>query len=200
MLMIRPNPLAYMCGSAARMRRKGASSIRASIPLNSAGSNSSIGATFWMPALLTRMSQSRLRAVRASTSNRSTVQAVPPSSSARAAAPDASTSATTTFAPRAASARAQAAPIPLPPPVTSALRPFKELSMELALRCRANRRRGQSMPQGVGFVHVLERDALGFLQRNDGDDGDRAGDDEVDRGGEPGTGVLEPLGCQQRSE
>ena len=123
--MIRPNPLAYMCGSAALMRRNGASSIRARIRRNSAGSNSSIGATFWMPALLTRMSQSKLRAAKASTSSRSTVQAVPPSSSARAAAPEASTSATTTFAPRAASARAQAAPIPLAPPVTSALRPFR---------------------------------------------------------------------------
>ena len=87
-------------------RRNGASSIRRRIRRNSAGSNSSIGATFWMPALLTRMSHLEARAGQGSMSRRSTVQAVPPISSASAAAPEASTSATSPFAPRAASARA----------------------------------------------------------------------------------------------
>src|SRR5215217_6004612 len=209
-LMIRPKPLLYMCGRAARISRNGASSIRVMIRRNCTGSNSSMGLMRWIPALFTRMSQSRLRVASESTSIRSTAQEVPPTSSASAAAPAESTSATTTFAPRAASSLTHAAPIPLAPPVTRALRPFKVCSIAVPL-CSSNRLSSRSSSSagpggqqafagGVGLVHFLQGDALGLPQAQHGCCGDGARHHQVNRSGQPRPRVLQPLGGQQRRE
>ena len=55
-MMLPPVPCLYICRSAARVVRKAPSRWMASIFFHLANSNSSIGATIWMPALLTRMS------------------------------------------------------------------------------------------------------------------------------------------------
>ncbi len=54
--MIRPYSCRYICGRAARASRNGASTISRRIRRNISGGNSSTGATCWIPALLTRMS------------------------------------------------------------------------------------------------------------------------------------------------
>jgi hypothetical protein len=125
--MMRPCPRSYIFGSAARMSRKGDSTMSRRMRLNFAGSNSSIGATCWMPALLTRMSTSRLSSASDAVSLRSTCQASPPTSPASACAASPLRSATIVRAPAAAKARTHAAPIPLAPPVTSALRPLRSV-------------------------------------------------------------------------
>src|SRR6476620_6004790 len=111
MLTIRPKPRSYMCGSAARASRNGASSITARISRNISGGNSCTGATCCRPAQLTKIS------------------AWP----ATAAAAPALRSATTTAAPSAASRTAQASPMPLAPPVTTATRPARFSPMRLPL-------------------------------------------------------------------
>src|ERR1700722_10604907 len=55
-LMMRPHLRAFMPGTAARMAWKAAERLMAMIWSHFAIGNSSIGATCWMPALLTRMS------------------------------------------------------------------------------------------------------------------------------------------------
>ncbi len=54
--MIRPQPLFFMCGIAARMAWKAADMLMAMIWSHFSMGNSSIGATCWTPALLIRMS------------------------------------------------------------------------------------------------------------------------------------------------
>ena len=54
--MMRPHLRAFMPGSAARMAWKAADRLMAMIASHFSIGNSSIGATCWMPALLTRMS------------------------------------------------------------------------------------------------------------------------------------------------
>ncbi len=123
MLMTRPNFCRYMCGSAALINRNGASTISVNSDRNRSGEKSTIELMLCTPALFTRMSASSCRFSSDATSRRSTAQACPPMSAARSFAPPSSTSATVTVAPRAASSLAQAAPIPLAPPVTRAARP-----------------------------------------------------------------------------
>ena len=54
--MIRPHFLAFIPGTAARMAWKAADRLMAMIWSHFSTGNSSIGETYWMPALLTRMS------------------------------------------------------------------------------------------------------------------------------------------------
>src|SRR5579883_2219080 len=56
-------------------------------------------------------------------------KATPPSELATALAPSRFTSVTTAFAPRSANSRAHASPIPLAPPVTTAIRPVRRKDM-----------------------------------------------------------------------
>ena len=132
------------------------------------GGKSAIGLMLCTPALLTRMSASSSRSSSAATSRRSTAQAFPPISSASDLAATSSTSATVTRAPRPASSRAQAAPIPLAPPVTTAVRPVQIRSCErLPLGLRD--------VFGVGHVECLQIDALGLPGEQHRDERDGAG-------------------------
>ena len=54
--MMRPQPFFFMPGSACRMVWKFETRLMAMIASHLSGGNSSIGATCWMPALLTRIS------------------------------------------------------------------------------------------------------------------------------------------------
>ena len=54
--MMRPQPRAFMPGTAARMAWKADERLIAMIASHFSGGNSSTGATCWMPALFTRMS------------------------------------------------------------------------------------------------------------------------------------------------
>ena len=54
--MIRPQPFAFIAGSASRMVWNAAVRLSAMIRSHLSTGNSSIGATCWVPALLTRMS------------------------------------------------------------------------------------------------------------------------------------------------
>src|SRR5437868_14131886 len=54
-LTIRPQPFAFIPGSARRTVWKAALRFKARIRSHFSGGNSSIGATCWVPALLTRM-------------------------------------------------------------------------------------------------------------------------------------------------
>ena len=65
--MIRPQPLAFIPGITARVAWNAADRLIARIASHFAGGNSSIGATCWMPALLTRMSTPPSIAARAAT-------------------------------------------------------------------------------------------------------------------------------------
>ncbi len=62
--MIRPQFFAFMPGTAARMVWNAADRLIAMIASHFSGGNSSIGATCWMPALLTRMSTAPKRRLR----------------------------------------------------------------------------------------------------------------------------------------
>ena len=132
--MIRPKLLAYMCGSAARMSRNGASSMSVMRRRKSAGSKSSMGLIRWMPALLTRMSQSRLTRLE----GLDVEQVDRPGGAADLVGEGCGRGLVHVrdhhFGPRAARARTLAAPIPPAPPVTRALRPFKLLSMSALLK------------------------------------------------------------------
>src|SRR6266536_3140082 len=128
MLTIRPQPRSYMPGSAARASRKGASNMTRSSSAKRSGGNSCTGATCCSPALLTRMSVST-RSVSRSGPARSTTSTRPSSSWATRLAPSASRSSTVTSAPAAARRLAQARPIPLAAPVTSARRPRRSRSL-----------------------------------------------------------------------
>ena len=124
MLITRPQPCRYMCGSTRRASRNGASSITRRISENRSGSNSGIGATCCSPALLTSTSTSAGSASTASRSDRSQGSAVTAGSSAASALiPASSRSTASTRAPSAASRATIAAPIPLAAPVTRAVRP-----------------------------------------------------------------------------
>src|SRR6266540_4220039 len=128
MLTIRPQPRSYMPGSAARASRKGASNMTRSSSAKRSGGNSCTGATCCSPALLTRISVST-RSVSRSGPARSTTSTRPSSSWATRLAPSASRSSTVTSAPAAARRLAQARPIPLAAPVTSARRPRRSRSL-----------------------------------------------------------------------
>src|SRR6478672_11039513 len=130
MLTIRPKPRAYMCGSAARASRNGASSITARMSRNFSGGNSCTGATCCRPAQFTSTSAWSATAAASKSAARSTSTARPPMRSATAAAASALRSATTTVAPSAASRVAQASPMPLAPPVTTASRPARFSPMD----------------------------------------------------------------------
>src|SRR5215211_5965989 len=146
MLMIRPQPCAYICGSACRTSRNGASSITRRIRENASGGNSSTAATCCRPALLTRMSTA---------------------ASAISPTPSASRSTRTTRAPAAANRCAQARPIPLAAPVTSAVRPERSMAVSRRglLRTLAMARNlwgGSARSHGAGrhsdrAVHVSPR-------------------------------------------
>src|SRR5438034_4398166 len=137
MLTIRPNPCSYMCGSAARASRNGASSITARISRNISGGNSCTGATCCRPAQLTSTSAWPARAAASKSAARSTSTARPPMRPATAAAAPALRSATTTAAPSAASRVAQASPMPLAPPVTTATRPARFSPIRRPILCAA---------------------------------------------------------------
>ena len=62
MLTIRPQPRAFMPGSAARMLWNDDDRLIAMIRSQASGGKSSIAATCWIPALLTRMSRAPKRA------------------------------------------------------------------------------------------------------------------------------------------
>ena len=124
-LMTRPQPRAYIVGRAARINRKGASSMMRRMNENRSGGNCSIGATCCRPALFTRMSTSRASSATASMSDRSRTIGSPPTSCATDAARRSSMSSTMTAACAAARRIAHARPMPLPAPVTSARRPAR---------------------------------------------------------------------------
>src|SRR6476661_8020203 len=156
MLTIRPNPRAYMCGSAARASRNGASSITARISRNFSGGNSCTGATCCRPAQFTSTSAWPASAAASKSAARSTTVAFPPIRSATAVAALSLRSATTTVAPSAASRVAQASPIPLAPPVTTASRPASSLLMTQP----APRRRGAPGPGARNSPVQIYPDAL----------------------------------------
>src|SRR5690242_12915583 len=133
MLTIRPNPCSYMCGSAARASRNGASSITARMSRNFSGGNSCTGATCCRPAQFTSTSAWSASAAASKSAARSTTAAFPPIRSATAVAALSLRSATTTVAPSAASRVAQASPMPLAPPVTTASRPARFLPIDLPI-------------------------------------------------------------------
>src|SRR5919107_832250 len=118
-----------MCGSAVRISRNGASSITLRISAKRSGGNSSSGETCCSPALLTTMSAATTGPSDAHSSStaavfpRSATYAVPPISLATRSAESSRRSTTTAPPPAAASRWAQAAPMPLPAPVTTARRP-----------------------------------------------------------------------------
>ena len=133
-LMIRPQPLACIAGSARRVVWNAAVRLIAMIASHFSGGKFSTGATCWMPALLTRMSggpsSSAQRVIIASIAAGSRqVGAVVD----RARAPRTSRSISAaspkpliiSLAPSAASARAIARPMPEVDPVTSATLPSK---------------------------------------------------------------------------
>ena len=109
-----------MCGSAARINRKGASTISASMERKRSGSKSAIG----LDRLHARVVDQDVD-LEPQVLQRGDVEKVyRPGVSAdlvgQRLGATSSTSATVTMAPRAASSRAQAAPMPLAPPVTRA--------------------------------------------------------------------------------
>src|SRR6478735_9217561 len=77
-LTTRPQPWAYIPGSAPRTSRNGASSMIRRMRENWSGGNCSMGETCWIPAQLTRTSAVGSNAATASRSERSSTSAVPP--------------------------------------------------------------------------------------------------------------------------
>ena len=67
MLTIRPQPLFFIAGSAARVVWNADERLTARIAYHRSSGNSSTGATCWIPALLTRMSTAPKRATAFST-------------------------------------------------------------------------------------------------------------------------------------
>src|SRR6478735_9716515 len=199
-LTTRPQPWAYIPGSAPRTSRNGASSMIRRMRENWSGGNCSMGETCWIPAQLTRTSAVGSNAATASRSERSSTSAVPPVRAATSSMAARVTSTARTWAPARARRRAVARPMPLPAPVTSAVRPVRStatlstwvsarvafwdaagvVDTVLLLRC------------GVSGREVV-MDQLGAGERQVGQD--VAGADDLEHGevGERREGVLEQL-------
>src|SRR5438552_1693056 len=147
-LTIAPPPRCFICGITACVPLKGPRRLTAMIRSQSALGISAIVWRVIVPAELTRISMpparaviseaSRLKASPSATSSAWPV-APPPISDATFAAASPSRSMTATRAPDLARARQLAAPMPLPPPVTSAILPVRSiviLSSSLSRRQR----------------------------------------------------------------
>src|SRR5919108_4046193 len=123
-----------------------------------------------MPALLTSTSRPPRRSTAAATAAVTEPSSVPSATSGRRSSPSAaagSRSSTATRAPRAASSRAAARPMPEPPPVTAATSPWKSPAMAtlglaeaLPLAAEAvDLQLDQVAGAQVGVVGAAERDA-----------------------------------------
>ena len=115
MFTTRPQPRAYMCGRAARTSRNGASSISRRMSEKRSGGNSVQRRDVLQAGVVDQHVDVQIQRSTASRSDRSTVTAWPPTSSATVLAPSASRSTTITEAPAAASRTAQARPMPTRP-------------------------------------------------------------------------------------
>src|SRR6266545_1758548 len=209
MLTMRPQPRAYMPGRHRRASRNGASSISRTSIENVSGGKSTTAARCCRPALLTRMSTFRSSRSTASRSVRSTTNGRPLISAATSLAPASSRSATSTAAPAAASRVAHARPMPLAPPVTSAVRPPRSTSVPItrpswpgraclpAARPAAPPERGGAQP---GQPECGRAPHAAPEQEHDGDE-DGAGDDPgtVEAGRGQNVLQLNDQGCTQRS-
>ena len=113
-----------MAGSAARISRNGDSTMIIKIRWNASGSKSVDRRHVLDAGIVHQHVDVQLQvAERLRIGTDRAARTSPPMSAATAPARSSSMSATVTFAPRAASRRATAAPIPLAPPVTRADRP-----------------------------------------------------------------------------
>src|SRR5579883_1590676 len=131
-----------MPGSAAFVSKKGAVSMRSISCRHFASGNSWMGATCWMPALFTRMSTLPSAAMVSSTSRLQSsslsifaaMKRAPGNSAATAFPCSSSMSEITTCAPRPASSRAMASPMPLAAPVTMATLPANSAILRILSR------------------------------------------------------------------
>ena len=137
-LMIRPQPRAFMPGTASRVVWNTAFKFRPMIAFHLSCGKSSTGDTCCIPALLIRISMSPASAIIASispTSSRLAAEWVAPSSSQRLAiSPSSPNPLRMTSAPSARKARATARPIPEVEPVTKARFPSRNMQTPINAR------------------------------------------------------------------
>src|SRR4029077_1895383 len=138
MLTIAPPPRFFMCGMTAWVPLKGPRRLTAMMRSQSAACIVAIVCRVIVPAALTKtsmppsraaMSVARRRKAGPSATSRACPVAVMPNSAATRSAAAPSRSMPATRAPAAANPRTQAAPIPLPPPVTRTIFPAKSTAM-----------------------------------------------------------------------